>query len=68
MKKLTLAFCVLLGALAFGGCANGYGYPHHYGYGPGMGHHQSPQTYYRGGYQQPYYGGGYGHGHHGDDD
>jgi hypothetical protein len=32
MKKMTCVFCVFLSALAFGGCANGYGYPPYYGH------------------------------------
>lgn len=30
MKKMMTALCVLLIALAFGGCASGYGYPPYY--------------------------------------
>jgi hypothetical protein len=69
MKQLTAVVCVLLVALAFGGCAHGYGYRPHYGYAPSYGYYPRPQPYYQGGYaHQPYYGGGYGHGHHGDRD
>jgi hypothetical protein len=62
MKKLMAVFGVFLIALAFGGCAPGFGRPPPYGYGQGYNNQQRPPPQnYQGGYsQQPYPGGGYG--------
>jgi hypothetical protein len=69
MKQLTTVLGVLLVALAFGGCAPGYGYRPYYGHAPSYGYAPRPQPYYQGGYyRQPYSGGEHRHGHHGDGD